>query len=65
MNKILRFSGYCPTQGKEYQIPITYVGNSPLSKESYEKGTSDCDYVRNGGQCNCQCPIQESAPHRI
>lgn len=63
MRKI--FTGYCPTQKKEYSISLEYVDTSDLDGKSYTKGIATCDYASYGGQCDGNCPIIDSAPENL
>lgn len=55
-------SGFCPTQQKEYSISIEYLSSSTLSSKQYIRGLADCDYRRENGCAQANCPIYASAP---
>lgn len=59
------FSGYCPTQDKEFSVTIEYLDASTSQKKSYIKGLVTCKYASYGGECNCDCPITDSAPQNL
>lgn len=59
------FSGYCPTQDKEFSVTVEYIDSSTLQKKSYTKGLATCKYASYGGECNCECPIIDSAPNNL
>lgn len=59
------FSGYCPTQDKNVSVVIEYIDASTLQKKSYIKGLATCTYASYGGECNCDCPIIDSAPQNL
>ena len=56
------FSGYCPTQDKKASVSIEYIDASTLQTKSYTKGLATCNYASCGGECDCDCPIIDSAP---
>lgn len=55
-------SGFCPTQQKEYSISIEYLPSSTLSSSQYIRGLADCDYRRESGCAQPNCPIYDDAP---
>lgn len=64
MNKL--FSGYCPEQGKDFSIKVTYIPNSDFDRTCYEKGTFSCSNNPFGTSCKfTDCPIYNSAPNTL
>lgn len=63
MEKYVPYSGFCPVQGKNCEVRVTYVENSPLDHSRFEKGTCDCAFQDNG--CSINCPIAANAPDII
>lgn len=59
------FSGYCPTQEKEYSVNIDYVCDSTLYEVVYEKGAGNCKYNMYGDKCKISCPIINAAPETL
>lgn len=68
MSRIIKdFTGFCPTQKKEYSISVTYCGDNALeSKETFSRERFICDFQKS---YRCQlankCPIMEKAPYHI
>lgn len=58
-------TGYCPTQGKEYTISVTYQNASTPSQTVYVLTLADCEYNKFGDKCSCDCPIIKMAPKEI
>ncbi len=58
--------GFCPEQGKDYQISVSYLEANPQSGHSYMKGLSYCEYNQYG-DCRHKgnCPLLNKAPKFI
>ncbi|MDD4096160.1 MAG: hypothetical protein PHP22_07980 [Oscillospiraceae bacterium] len=67
MNFVKRVSGYCPTQGREYDVCVQYIETSTVADEqrTYTKGRAECEYNCFGDKCHIVCPIAESAPKTL
>lgn len=60
------FSGFCPTQNKQYTISVDYMDFSTLDGRVHKKHLATCDFVKRGEKCEIsKCPIIKSAPDRI
>ena len=56
-------SGYCPAQGKDYTINVSYLDASTFEGKAYIKGQFRCEYNLFGDKCNGNnCPIYKNAP---
>lgn len=61
-----QFTGYCPTQNKDYTIYVTYIDTSDTEQSSYTKGIATCNYTKFGGVCDSsKCPLIKSAPENL
>lgn len=58
----MQVQGFCPTQGKDYTIDVSYLDASD-DEELYLKGTFRCEYNLSGDKCNGnKCPLYASTP---
>ncbi|WP_147403681.1 hypothetical protein [Roseburia sp. AM59-24XD] len=60
----MRVSGYCPTQGKNYSIDVSYIDASTFDGKQFIKGQAYCNYTAQCNPCNRSndCPIYKNAP---
>lgn len=55
MDKIIKVTGYCPTQNKEYFVNIKYLDASTHITKKYIHGLSECEYIK-FNKCDCITP---------
>ena len=61
-----KICGYCPTQGKNYSITVSYIDASTNEGKAYIRGRGTCDYTKAGNQCNLsKCPLIDLAPENL
>lgn len=66
MDKDIVFSGYCPTQKKNYCVSVKYYDTSNYKKSEYICGLATCEYAKiNHSHCEENCPIIKSTPERL
>lgn len=66
MDKIIKVTGYCPTQNKEYFVNIKYLDASTHITKKYIHGLSECEYIKfNKCDCVSNCPIINSSPTEL
>jgi hypothetical protein len=61
---IRSFTGYCPTQGKDYTVMVNYVETTATDDRihTYTKSQAECEFNCFGDKCSIKCPISAAAP---
>ena len=64
---IKTFSGYCPTQNKQYSVSVNYIDVSDFEEpKQYVKGLASCKFLQSGNQCFVdKCPLIDLAPEHL
>ena len=66
MNRVLTFSGFCPTLQKDYSITVEYIDACTFDNPNrYIQGRCTCEhYAFNGCGNASECPIRAKAPNQ-
>ena len=77
---IKTFSGYCPTQNKQYSVSVNYIDVSDFEEpKQYVKGLASCKYLCSPAFNECflykipicnqcfvdKCPLIDLAPEHL
>ena len=69
MSKIKLHRGYCPTQNKDVEIGIYYVGRPGLKSSegliAHMRHGNKCDNAAQGKCTQDECPIYQDAPRTL